>query len=155
MWPLLEKIGLTLFEQTQGPGPSWFVLSEAFGFVMPLFILTVVWVTVYTWLYPEEAWVLVPDARRRSNSRLANGLRKCARVWLTLVLFVNFAAICAAFIRAGGPLSGFWEASRIYVLFNVVTYAFNIVLIAPALGAYLWAQKVEERHSRPQAEPVA
>ena len=130
VWPLIAKIGLILFEQTRDPAPSWFVLSEAFGFVLPLCIVALVFATVYEWQEWLSEWLSPSDlktnrcARRlledRAKPRLARGLRRYARGWLILVLFLNFAAVCGAFIWAGGPLAGFWQASRIYILFNVL-----------------------------------
>jgi hypothetical protein len=36
MWHLLTRVARGFFEQTQNPGPSWAVLAEAFGLVVPV-----------------------------------------------------------------------------------------------------------------------
>jgi hypothetical protein len=72
-------------------------------------------------------------------------------MWLVLVFMLNLAVICVAFVRARGIWNGFLEATDLYNLFNIGTYAINAVLIAPAAIAYGWAEKISDPVPGPSA----
>ena len=59
-------------------------------------------------------------------------------VWVALAIMVNAAALTHLFANAHSVLAGWHDVAHLYSPFHPITYFIELLLISPALGAYLW-----------------
>ena len=74
------------------------------------------------------------------------------RVWLGLVIGANVLGIVGAFVGASSPLEAISTVLAWYSPFNLWTWGLNLVLLSPALGAYLLAERLESKAESSSAE---
>ena len=63
------------------------------------------------------------------------------RIWIALAVFVNVISIIGLFLGADSFWHGWQRVADIYSPFNVINFIMEIVLISPAIGAYLWLKR--------------
>jgi hypothetical protein len=61
--------------------------------------------------------------------------------WITLVLIVNLFGIVGLFMGADSTRQGLQEVAEIYSPFNVINWLLELVILSPALGAYVWRER--------------
>jgi hypothetical protein len=61
--------------------------------------------------------------------------------WITLILVVNLFGIVGLFMTADSDGQALQEVAEIYSPFNVVNWLLELLMLAPALGAYVWRER--------------
>jgi hypothetical protein len=61
-------------------------------------------------------------------------------------VLVNIVAILGLMITADDLSHGWQRITEIYSPFNVVNFVAELVLISPAIGAYLWRERRRKRN---------
>src|SRR5579863_1175384 len=72
-------------------------------------------------------------------------------LWLALALAINAIAIIGFFWAAHGFWAGWQQVAEVYGPYNVKNYVMELILISPALGAFLWLE--QRRKKRASAAP--
>jgi hypothetical protein len=65
--------------------------------------------------------------------------------WAGLVLLANVIGIAGMMVGAPSFWAGIARFQEVYSPFNVWTHGLNLVLLSPAIGAYVWRGKRRER----------
>jgi hypothetical protein len=70
------------------------------------------------------------------------------RVWIAFAITVNLAAVAGIVLVVTGE--DFWSAwqwiAETYSPFNLITYVMELVLLLPAIGAYVLRERRRARH---------
>jgi hypothetical protein len=61
--------------------------------------------------------------------------------WITLILIVNLFGIVGLFMGADNARQALNEVAEIYSPFNVINWLLELVILSPALGAYVWRER--------------
>jgi UPF0716 family protein affecting phage T7 exclusion len=61
--------------------------------------------------------------------------------WITLILIVNLFGIVGLFMSADSGGQALQEVAEIYTPFNVVNWLLELLILSPALGAYVWRER--------------
>jgi hypothetical protein len=61
--------------------------------------------------------------------------------WITLILVVNLFGIVGLFMDAAGTSQALQEVQEIYSPFNVINWLLELIILSPALGAYVWRER--------------
>jgi hypothetical protein len=65
-------------------------------------------------------------------------------VWVIVICVLNLMGVAGAFIK-----NDFWaavvEVQEWYSPFNIWTHGLNLILLSPAIGAYMWLQRRRKR----------
>ena len=62
-------------------------------------------------------------------------------VWITLILVVNLFGIVGLFIGADSTWQALQEVKEIYSPFNVMNWILELLILSPALVAYVWRER--------------
>ena len=62
-------------------------------------------------------------------------------VWITLILIVNVFGIVGLFIGADSTWQALQKVKEIYSSFNVVNWLLELLILSPALVAYVWRER--------------
>lgn len=69
-------------------------------------------------------------------------------VWIAFAIAVNLAALAGIVLMVTGD--DFWSAwqwlAETYSPFNVITYVMELVLLSPAIGAYVLRERRRAKH---------
>ena len=68
-------------------------------------------------------------------------------LWVTLAVLVNVVSILGLMMTADDLAQGWQRVTDIYNPFNVVNFIAEVVLISPAVGAYLWREHRRKRRA--------
>ena len=68
-------------------------------------------------------------------------------VWITLILVVNLFGIVGLFIGADSTWQALQEVKEIYSLFNVMNWLLELLILSPAINAYVWRELAESPYS--------
>ena len=147
----------------------WHVLAAVWNLVndlwtafflggLALAAVVIVLAQLASWLSPQtraaaKSRRTAKRAAFRAKPPGARILLRLAYVWLGLVLAINLAAVCGAFIGSKGILDGWRQIQDWYGPFNFGTYIINAILLSPAAGAYEWASRIERRAAGPRENP--
>ena len=71
-------------------------------------------------------------------------------VWVGLFVATNVLGIIGQFLLYGFS-GGISYVREIYSPFNVINYIVSVVVLSPAIGAYLWREKRRARTSEKNA----
>lgn len=80
-----------------------------------------------------------------NNKPLYKFLTAFIKVWVFLVLIINIIAIIGFFIEASSFWEGWQKIVDTYSPFNIINYIMELMLLSPAIGAYLWHEKLKTR----------
>ena len=72
-------------------------------------------------------------------------LRWFIRVWIAIAIVVNVISIAGFFVAAGSFWAGWQRVTEIYGPFNLYNYVAEVVLLLPAVGAYMWLLRRQRR----------
>ena len=61
--------------------------------------------------------------------------------WITLILIVNLFGIVGLFMSADSYGQALQEVRQIYSPFNVVNWLLELLILSPALAAYVWRER--------------
>ena len=61
--------------------------------------------------------------------------------WITLILIVNLFGIVGLFMSPDTGGQALQEVAEIYSPFNVVNWLLELLILSPALGAYVWRER--------------
>ena len=62
-------------------------------------------------------------------------------VWITLILIVNLFGIVGLFIGADSTWQALQKVKEIYGPFNVMNWLLELLILSPALVAYVWRER--------------
>ena len=62
-------------------------------------------------------------------------------VWITLILIVNLFGIVGLFIGADSTWQALQKVKEIYSPFNVKNWLLELLILSPALVAYMWRER--------------
>ena len=62
-------------------------------------------------------------------------------VWITLILIVNLFGIVGLFIGADSTWQALQKVKEIYSPFNVMNWLLELLILSPALVAYVWRER--------------
>ena len=62
-------------------------------------------------------------------------------VWITLILTVNLFGIVGLFIGADSTWQALQKVKEIYSPFNVMNWLLELLILSPALVAYVWRER--------------
>jgi hypothetical protein len=62
-------------------------------------------------------------------------------VWIALILAVNLFGIVGLFMSEDGDGQALQEVQEIYSPFNVINWLLELVILSPALVAYVWRER--------------
>ena len=62
-------------------------------------------------------------------------------VWITLILVVNLFGIVGLFIGADSTWQPLQKVKEIYSPFNVMNWLLELLILSPALVAYVWRER--------------
>ena len=65
------------------------------------------------------------------------------KFWSSALKFFGYAWVALGVILIG-----------VGVIFDVIYWIVTAVILAPGIGALVWAQKLQDKHGRPKAETV-
>ena len=74
------------------------------------------------------------------------------RIWVALAVLVNLMAIAGLFMGAESFWQGWQRVTETYSPFNVVNMIAEMVLFAPAIGAYVWRDRRRKRAQAPSVQ---
>jgi len=67
------------------------------------------------------------------------------KIWVAGVVLINAIAIVRLFVAANSFWGGLGRVKAIYNPFDVINYLIELVLLSPAIGAYIWLAR---RHQK-------
>lgn len=131
-------------------GESWHLINEAWAafFVGTLVILFFVGVASVFNKKQRAIWKQQRTLKRaafQTKPRFARILLRFSALWVMLVCVVNLTAVVGTLLETKGFLDGVIAVTDMYSPFTISTYIVNILLLSPALGAAVWAGRVESR----------
>ncbi len=67
-------------------------------------------------------------------------------IWVSLVFLLNLIAVVGMFITSDSIWEGIKQVQHTYSPYNIINYGLNVVLISPAIGAYVWIEKRKNKN---------
>jgi hypothetical protein len=61
--------------------------------------------------------------------------------WIALILLVNIFGVVGLFMSADGGEQALREVQEIYSPFNVMNWLLELLILSPALIAYVWRER--------------
>jgi hypothetical protein len=78
-------------------------------------------------------------------------LEMFTRAWVAFAIIVNLVAIAGLIMAAPSFWAGWQRVISIYSSLNPINWLTELVLLAPAIGAYVWLQRRRTRTAKDEA----
>ena len=77
------------------------------------------------------------------------------RIWVGLIVSLNVVAIVGFFAVAPTFSQGWTDVRDTYTPLNVASWAVELIILSPAIGAYYWLQHRQKRNAGETEFPSA